>query len=217
MRIFYIILLLACTYTAEAQETSAGDNLLSIKTTPTAFIDIYGGYSYRLGLEAKLHHNIAAAIEYGRYYNIGNTGIKIDPKGFIVKPEWRVYLNNKQQTTGSYISLEYMYKKIVYDYKDSIRMPLTPVFQKQYTIHKNVQALAIKYGELKVYRNRFIFEWYAGAGIRWINGYNSLSEQENDGLLTGENHGDMIGDGQRAIDGLYPHISLGFKIGYSIK
>jgi len=201
------------------QDADRIDNKICVKINPLNFIDPYGGYSYRLGAEFKIHDNVAGSIAYGRYFSYGNKKIdlKINAFGYILLPEIKIYLNKTKLTTGRFLSLEFLHKKITYDYEDSIKIGANPVYQKQYTISKNISCLTVKYGDLKVYEKRFLFEWYVGIGVRFSNGYNTLTEQESNGILTGENHGDLISDGQRAINYVSPNLILGLKLGYSFK
>lgn len=213
-------LFIAFTNICFAQHEIPIENKISIKTSPLSLIDPFGGYSYRIGTEFKISRNIAATIEYGRYFSIGKSdkiNLKLNTRGFIIKPELKMYLNNRKQTQGKYIALEFLFKKINFDYKDSIKLSSQPVFQKKYNIFKNIYCINAKYGKLNIYTNKFVFEWYIGIGLRFINGHTSLSKEESDGVLTGENHGDIIGKLQREISHIYPNLNAGIKIGYLLK
>jgi uncharacterized protein DUF3575 len=219
MRTLVLVLLLFNSLFCSGQiDTSIIDNKICIKTSPLAFIDPYGSYSYRLGAEFKLINNTAFSFELGKYYDLGQKkDLKIKPKGFIIRPEIKVYLNKFKLSVGPFVSLDFFYKKIDFEYKDSIRLPSMQPYETQYSIWKEVYSINVRTGNLIVYKNRIAVEWYVGAGIRYIKGRNSLSSEENDNILTGENHGDLIGTGQRAVSGLWPNVTIGFKIGYSIK
>ena len=218
MRFIIFILFLFSIHVCFAQkDTIILDNKICLKTSPLAFIDPWGGYSYRIGAEFKIIHNTAFSIELGSYHGFGKKlDVKIHPQGYIIRPEFKVYLNKHRLSVGRYISLDCFYKKINFDFLDSIRLPSTPIFQKQYTIWKEIYGINGRIGFLNVYKKKFILEWYFGAGVRIINGHNSLSPTEDDNVLTGENHGDLIGDGQRAIHGIWPNLTIGLKIGYNI-
>ena len=112
-----------------------------------------------------------------------------------------------------------MYKNISFDYVDSIRIAPKPTYEKRYTIYKEISCVTFKWGELTVYDNNFLFEWYAGVGFRFYTcGHNTLSDEENKGVLTGEGHGDLVGSGQRVNAPFwFPNLNLGFKVGYMIK
>ena len=201
-----------------AQTNNVNENKFSVKVNPLALIDAYGSYSYRIGTEFKIYKNFATSIEIGSYFNYGkNDGIRTNSKGFIIKPEIKMYLNRNKMTTGDFISLEYQYKKIAFNYLDSIKIAPTPTYQKEYRIYKNISSINLKFGNLKVYKNNFLFEYYVGAGIRFCRGYNSLPEIENNAVLTGEGHGSEIGYGQRSINYVRPNLTWGFKLGYSFK
>jgi hypothetical protein len=213
-----IILILFCYNKNFAQINNGIDNKFSIKVNPLALIDVYGSYSYRIGAEFKIYKNFATSIELGNYFNYGkNDGLRDNSKGFIIKPEIKMYLNENKLTTGEFVSLEYQYKEIAFNYNDSIKTAPIPTYEKEYRIYKNISCINLKYGNLKVYKNNFLFEYYFGAGIRVCKGYNSLSEIENNGVLTGEGHGSEIGDAQRSINYVKLNLTLGFKLGYSFK
>jgi hypothetical protein len=219
MRILVIVLLLLESMFCLAQaDTVIVDNYFCVKTSPLAFIDPWGGYSYRLGAECKLIGNTAFSFEAGQYYSLGGKfDLKYNTKGFIFRPEFKVYVNKLGSTTGPYISVDAFYKKIDFGYKDSIRINPAPVYEKQYHIWKEIYSINVRYGEMEVIKNTFVFEWFIGGGIRCIKGRNDLLPEENDNVLTGENHGSEIGAGQRAISGIWPNITFGFKIGYSFR
>lgn len=215
---FVVPFLFASQFCLAQVDTTVIDNKICIKTNPLAFIDVYGGYSYRLGAEFKVIHNTAFSVELGKYYGLGpKLSLKIHPNGFIIRPEIKCYLNKYKLSTGSYISLDVFYKKINFDYTDSIRLPSTPTFEKQYSIWKDIYGINVKLGTLIVHKNKLVVEWYFGGGVRFIKGHNSLTSDEDKNVLTGEGHGDLIGDGQRVIKGVWPNLIIGLKIGYSVK
>lgn len=220
MRLSFIVsFLLAGQFCLAQIDTTLIDNKICIKTNPLAFIDYYGGCSYRLGAEFKVIHNIAFSFELGKYYDYGldKLSLMIHPNGFIIRPEIKYYLNKYKLSTGKYVSLDVFYKKINFDHKDSISLPSTPIFEKQYTIWKDIYGINARYGSLIVHKKKFVFEWYVGGGIRCIKGHNSLSSDEDKHVLTGDGHGGYADEGQRIIKGVWPNIMLGFKIGYSVK
>jgi hypothetical protein len=218
MRFSFIVPFLFASQFCLAQiDTTVIDNKICIKTNPLAFIDVYGGCSYRLGAEFKVINNAAFSFELGKYYGLSPKLVKIHTNGFIIRPEIKCYLNKYKLSTGPYISLDVFYKKINFDYTDSIRLPSTPTFEKQYSIWKDIYGINGKYGILVVHKKKLVVEWYFGGGVRFIKGHNSLSSEENKHVLTGEGHGDLIGDGQRLIKGVWPNLIIGFKIGYSVK
>jgi hypothetical protein len=126
-------------------------------------------------------------------------------------------LNKEKKCIGDYISLEYLHKEINFNYDDSIKIGTNPTFQKRYNISKNINAYTLKYGNVKLYKSGFVFDYFIGLGIRFTSGGNSLNEIEQKGLLTGEGHGDLIGEGQRSIYSIFPNFSVGFRIGYCFK
>jgi hypothetical protein len=213
MRFLVIALFLLVSQFCFAQTETVEDNYFCIKTSPLPLIDPYGSNSYRLGAEFKLVGNTAFSFEAGQYFGFGGVfEIKQHPKGVILRPEFKVYLNKDGLTAGPYISIDAFYKKIDFGYTDSIRFRGNQPFEKTYNIWKNVYSINVRYGETMMSYKMLTLEWFAGGGIRYIKGRNDLSPDENDNILTGENHGSEIGMGQRAISGLWPNITAGFKL-----
>ena len=202
------------------QDEKFSDNKFCIKTSPLALIDVYGSYSWRLGTEFKVSGNTAMSLEYGTYFNYGNNrniNLRWDSKGFIIRPELKVYLNREKFCSGPFLSLEYLYKDIAFNFEDSIKLGSNPPFFKDYRIFKHISAITVKYGELRINDDGFIFEWYVGAGVRICRGHNTLTPEEDKGVLTGEGHGDVISAGQRWVNYVAPNLSAGFKIGWRLK
>ena len=118
---------------------------------------------------------------------------------------------------GQYIGMEFLYKRQTYDRDDSVATATTPAYDKIYRMSRYVTGLNFIWGDKIIYRSRIIFEYYLGAGVRYIHSTNNLSSIEENGLLTGENHGDIIGSVMRATGSYYaPGISIGLKIGYKL-
>lgn len=217
------ILFVALSQLLVAQTNTEEPNRFSLKFTPLALIDVFGGNSYRIGSEFKLKNNIAASLEYGRYFSYSAKGffepLKIGTRGNIIRAEVKYYLNKDKLCSGNFLSLEYMYKNISFGYKDSINVASKPTYERQYTIYKEISCLTFKLGNLTVFDNNILFEWYAGIGLRFYTcGHNTLTEEERNGLLTGEGHGDLVGDSQRVnAPKVLPNLSLGIKVGYMFK
>lgn len=217
--IFFLLLAQLLT----AQDSISERNRFSLKVTPLALLDIYGGNSCRIGAEFKLRNNIAASLEYGTYFSYSAKGfftpVKIGTRGNIIRAEVKYYRNKDKLCTGDFLSIEYMYKNITFDYIDSISIASKPTYEKQYTIYKEISCLTFKVGNLTVFNNNMLFEWYAGLGLRFYTcGHNTLTEEENKGILTSEGHGDLVGDAQRVnAFKVLPNISLGIKLGYMFK
>jgi hypothetical protein len=215
-----LFFLLLVQLLAAQTASTVPNNRFSLKLTPLALLDIYGGNSFRIGTEFKLKNNIAASLEYGTYFSYSAKGffepLKIGTRGNILRAEVKYYRNNDKLCTGGFFSLEYLYKNISFDYIDSISIAPKPTYEKRYTIYKEISCLTFKVGELNVYKNHFVVEWYAGLGLRFYTcGHNTLTEEERNGLLTGEFHGGLIGDAQRVnAFKILPNLSLGIKVGY---
>lgn len=217
-----IFLLLAQLLHAQTESVKE-NNRFSLKVAPLPLLDIYGGNSWRLGTEFKLKNNIALSLEYGKYFSYSAKGffapMLLDTKGNVIRAEVKLYQNQDKLCLGDYFSLEYQYKHITFDYEDSISIAPNPTYQKRYTIYKEISCLTFKVGNLSVYKNHFLVEFYAGVGLRfYLGGYNTLSDEERSGLLTGEGHGSLSGDAQR-VNAFFvlPNLNVGLKLGYLFK
>lgn len=223
MKILITIVFISFAQLLAAQTRENENNRFSLKITPLALIDIFGGNSYRIGSEFKLKNNVAASLEYGNYFSYRAKGffepLKIGTRGTIIRTELKYYLNRDKLCSGDFISIEYLYKNISFDYIDSIRIVLKPVYEKRYTIYKEISCLTFKFGNLTVYKNHLLVEWYAGVGLRFFTcGHNTLTDEEKNWVLTGEGHGDLVGDGQRInAPRLLPNLNAGIKVGYMFK
>ena len=219
MKILTTIIFVALAHLLAAQPNETENNRFSLKINPLPLLDIYGGISWRIGTEFKLKNNIAASLEYGKYFNYGTKGLKLNTKGDIIRVEVKYYRNDDKLCLGGFFSLEYLYKNTSFDYIDSIKIASTPTYEKRYTIYKEISCLTFKVGELNVYKNHFLVEWYMGVGLRFYTcGHNTLTDEENDGVLRGEGHGDLSGDAMRVnAFKIFPNLSAGVKLGFKFK
>lgn len=191
-----------------------------VKITPSSFIDPYGGFSWRLGLEYNIGGNWAVCADYGTYFSYSkkdNYISKTNTTGYFIRPQIKLYLNQHWPNEQDYLALEYLYKNTNFNYTDSIRMGPLPTYSKTYNIFKEISAITFKYGTVKNLKHRFIIEWYGGAGVRLVRGYNSLRPDEESHILTGEDHGNMIGAAIRDINVATINFSAGFIVGYRLK
>jgi hypothetical protein len=216
LQFLVIILLLLCitTFAGERDSININDPRFIIKTPVLSYIDFVGGLSYRIGVEIKIHRNISTSLEAGKYFCYDND----HRKGEIIRTELKYY-GNDHECTGNYFSVEYLYKNVTFNFVDSFAIPAQPRYEKEYKLHKEISCLTFKYGELSSFYKRFIFEWYVGAGLRFYSSaYNDLSADENRYVLTGEGHGDIIGNAIRYVGRhLIPNLNAGIKIGYIIR
>jgi hypothetical protein len=223
MRTIILFIFLISTKIICGQKDSAVENRFCINSVPLSLIDLWGGNSYRIEAEYKLYRNIAHTIEIGKYFGYSANGffrpIKINPQGYIIRTSVKLYLNKKRSTVGQYLSLEYLYKNITFDYQDSIIINPEPAYKKQYKIHKEVSAITIKYGTTYIVKKRYVIDLYVGAGARFFtNGYNTLTPEEEKHIIYGAIDGDLISSGQRMIKNEWvPNINAGLKLGYRIK
>lgn len=190
---------------------------LYISLSPAALIDIAAdGSSLRLSADARLYKRLAIFTEAGFYPSILDYSPKSNAKGIVIKPCLKVYLNKKQLFNGSYIGLEYQYKHQTNTESDSISG--RPRYRKIYGMTRYINCINIKYGELKNITKRIIWEWYAGAGIRFFNSFTDLPTDEYDSILRGEayhNSADNLPGYHARVIGhrIYPNLTIGIKLG----
>lgn len=185
---------------------------------PLPLIDMYDGYSYRGGVEVKPHQRFAFGIEAGGYFHnkLGrfDGGYKTDITGYQVRPFVKYYLRAKEEGT-TYIQAEYMYKQQGYTYEDSISIGSDPVFDKKYHMSRYLNCFSIKFGMLWDDGGRFAIEGFFGGGIRDNRSRNNLTQAENDGILSGDFHGEVAGGLQRWTGHMVqPNLTFGLKLGY---
>jgi hypothetical protein len=185
-----------------------------LKAAPLVLADLYGGNSFRGGVEFKVYRNIALSAIVGGFIPNGlSSGTNVH--GVIIQPELKIYLNHSGRTVGDYISLEYIYKNNRFNMTDSIYG--IPDYETTYTMHKTAQAVLLKWGRQYVHGSHFVFDFNFGGGVRQINASADLSEAEQNHIMSGEGHGGVI-YGVLRYTGLYysPQITVGFKLGWKI-
>jgi hypothetical protein len=203
--------LLFCSH-AFSQEYS--DGKLSVSVAPLSLIDIFDGASYRLGAEAKIYSHWAIAVEAGGYLKYLPVA-KMNPEGYVVKPCLKFYFT--PEASGKYIAFEYQYKDQRYDVKDSLEVNDFR-FEKQYQMKRKMNCFSLKYGQVEDLGEHFFIEWYAGIGIRYMNSRSSLTREEEDAILDGEENGSTMTKNLVRIIGdlVYPNFIVGMKIGLRI-
>lgn len=125
MKIRLTILFLTSFNICLAQESSTLDSRISIKTSPLSLIDVYGGYSYRLGAECKVAGNVATSIEFGKYFNFekgDKLNLRLNTKGFIIKPELKVYLNKTHEKRSDSNNFSILENKEFYVLDNGIKL-----------------------------------------------------------------------------------------------
>lgn len=189
--------------------------------SPLSLIDLFDGASLRANAEVLLHKNISFALEGGYYLNYLPVSRK-KPEGYLFKPAIKYYFNEIKKLEGSYIALEYQYKNIDYELRDSIKVNGVG-FVKQYPMHRTVNCISLKYGALKDLGGRWFLEYYYGVGVRFIksDAFN-LSQEEQDGIIrsaaAAEDDGDTTSSYLRKTGNIVSlNVTAGIKINYRIK
>ena len=220
-----LLLMISCSINVFCQNTNKKensiDNKLIVSVSPLGLVDFFFDYpSVRLTGEAKLYKNLSVSVENVFYPGLHIRAIKENATGFAVKPCIKLYLNRQGIVGGKYIGLEYQYKQQQYELTDSIRINGDEPFKKHYGMTRYVNCINLKYGELTQLRKRWVIEWFGGIGVRYLNSFSDLPEQEYNGIIYGENRGNSKtgpGGSIRYVGNTaFLNFTAGFKIGYRI-
>jgi hypothetical protein len=208
---FYLFVVVFVSLKSYAQ-SQADDKALIVTVSPLALADIYDGASFRLGAEAKLNQKVGLALEGGTYLKYLKA-TKINPEGFLIRPSVKYYFSRK--SPGKFVALEYMYKDQKFDFRDSIALNNNR-FEKEYGIKRIVHSVVVKYGKLMNLGKNFVFEWYLGVGVRYMRSHSTLTAEEEDGILSGEEGSCPIQEDIIRLTGtrIFPDFRGGVKIGY---
>lgn len=192
------------------------ESKISLKFAPFALLDVYNGSSLRFGTEIKLKNNYAIYSELGTFlpHSFINSKWLRTNSGIIAKGELKRYLNKEKIATGLYTSIELFYKYQSFATTDTIS--IQPVYQKDYTVYKNVYCATLKLGEQVVDKSGFLMDLSFGLGVRIKDATSTLTAIENNNILgQGDNSTNLIMN--RAGTFIYPNFFFGVKVGYSIK
>jgi hypothetical protein len=205
----YTILLLHLSLSLFAQSHGGATNRCSIVIDPIALVDIFSCPSYRFGAEARLYQGVSLYLEGGGYFQ--GSDIYINVTGYTIKAELKTYDPNEIVNTGSYLSLAYFYKKQTYAVDDILKDFNTPL---HYTMDKNIHALTLKYGYLRIIKNRLLIDSFFGLGVRYKNvdciGLTpyEIAHRRGTGESEFAHFRDMYGIS------ILPNIDIGVRIGY---
>jgi hypothetical protein len=202
---------------SSTKQTSVNiDNTICVKIAPLSIIDVGGGPVFRLGVERKIYKNFALYLEGGAFIpNIRESQDKLS--GYIIRTEFKFYLNRNKLTTGKYLSIEYFYKTQSYNSKDTIFLPPDP-YVKANNYTKYINCVDIRFGEMTTYKNGIILEWFVGAGFIHKEVHSSATLEEQNSIR----HLGDYGGGVKGASGQVgkidsPYFIAGLKLGYSFK
>ena len=192
-----------------------------VAISPLSVIDYKDGSSFRPSIEFRAKNSYSFAFESGIYLNSFSNffSYKANVNGFLFKPTLKYYFKPHKNKSSSYIGVEYQFKSQKYDLNDSIKINGV-IFQKDYFLKRRVNCLSVKYGQVKLIKKKFLMEWFAGIGIRFLSSSSSLTNVEYEGILRGEKYYNNTGGGYTARiigDKILPNFVLGLKFGYKIK
>lgn len=217
--IFTLVLFTISNHSFSQDTTIDNKNIYNkyyITLSPIALIDFLDYPSLRISGDAKIYKNITFSVENIFYRPLGGLLFKEDVHGYSIKPCVK-YWFNKHKINGGYIGLEYQYKHEDYTLPDSIKISGAAPYYKRYGMSRYINCINIKYGEITTISGRFISEFFVGVGIRFHRSNTTLSKEEYDNIIYGEEHHnvEMSQEAIRTIGNhIYPNITVGYKIGY---
>lgn len=183
-----------------------------IKAAPLAILNGYDGPSARIGIEYKLNNEWNLYNEAGYFFIHTGALAKVEFKKYLSG----MYADSKFMSSREYVSFEFFYKRQEYRTGDSIYVANGPNYYKDFNVKKSVECFTIKYGNLFVYKGGLTVDFFIGAGIRFRQGCNTLSEEENYNIKSSSDYGPNIftNFGCRSV---FPNVDIGVKIGFGVK
>lgn len=206
-----IVLLLFVTSLVHGQSNSEVNNRFNVRIAPLSLIDFYNGSSYKIGFEVQPISRFAITGDFGGYFRDFN--FWKNHSGYNIDIGLRYYLNRHSLNQRFYLGINYFYKDQGFDYHDSIQTALP--YYTDYRTQKYVTCVNINFGWLKIYKERFILDLYAGIGVRHKKVHSTLTLQELD---KGKEYSDsqslyfLVTPGKF----IYPNINIGMRIGLRI-
>jgi hypothetical protein len=195
------------------------DNSLSLEIPPLSLIDVYGGFSYRIGAEMKLYRNMALYVEAGKYFSYSASGNESRLRGSILLPEIKYYLNDKGNSTGRYFALQYVYKDQTDNWSDTVttQQPSGPVrVLRNYDIVKIINSINIQYGCFLIRNKRLTLDYFVGFGMDFRNAHNTLSLAEQNSIVASGDHS-LLDFRKEVGKQVLPAITFGIRIGFHLK
>lgn len=134
---------------------------------------------FKIGIEQRIYKNITAQFEIGKFP---------EGKSITYKPQLRIYRRIFKQNF-SYIGLAYFYKHQETKYNDTIRLINNngqftgPRYTKDFIVNKYIHAITLNTGfisEERIFKQRFIFEFNIGVGLRYKKSSRYGLEQNED-------------------------------------
>jgi hypothetical protein len=214
-RLLLLILLIAIYSTLYSQ-----DYTFKLYTTPLLVLGNLSHPMVSLGGEYIFLSRLGIAAEFGIKIKDNSTCDTLweRSKGYTYRLELKYYdiYKSKKENLRNYISLEYRYIKDnhneVFTYHQDTSS--NDDFKDNYGVLKDIYIGNIKYGVIIGISKRFFSDIYCGIGIRYRDVRNTNREYNKD---LGHEHAyvdDIFSDwGLKETSGLYPNLSLGFKIG----
>ncbi len=183
-------------------------NTCNLRTSPFSLLDFYSGSCYKIGLECKVFRQYAITVEYGGYLPDFNK--LVDIKGSLIEVGLRRYLDNNYDHNGAYLSLNYRYKEQSFGYHDDFRSAIP--YSKDYKVKKYVNCVNLNVGVCSVSERGFVFDLYAGVGIRMKSVRSSLSLDE---LKNGEafSRSPVLRLMVKPGSFILPNLSVGIRLG----
>lgn len=219
MKIYFTIMFALFSMIMNAQSKNVKNEpsqefKIFVFTKPLSFIDFYSGSSYKGGIELKLSNKFHLVSSAGGYLKNFNTWKNF--KGYNLNLELK-YITTLFQLTDTnkrnYFSINYFYKTQSFNFQDSIQ--IDNPYIADYRTQKYVSALNFNIGQMFVYKEIIIFDFYAGIGIRYKNVKSSISLEE---LTKGYYYSDSqsLSFVVRPGKYFYPNFNVGMRLGLKV-
>jgi len=209
MRKILILFSLLAVYNGYAQkkiiDNQFPDKYLMAYIEPAAAGDFFNGHSFRGGVEYGINEQWALSCTAGSYFQ----------HGYIIKGEIKRYFRQKG-IVRPFLALEYRNLWHMFTTCDYVRKQEAAeeyVADKSqpvsYDIERIVNQVSVKYGKTVFLRNNWVFEWYAGMGIRFKSAH-TTQDQTN---LYYYNQSIRTVLSYTKGEGIWPGVLLGVKLG----
>ncbi len=182
-----------------------------IKILPLAFVDQFSFPAAQFGFEYRFHPALAADVTYGQIFPFSGSE---NPSGFKSKAEIKYYISHQKiKKVYQYVGIEGFLNQVDYNSNGYFTNAQTIFSYVEYfRLHKTVWGVNAKYGLSKVPWKHFVFEPYAGLGVRIRDVISTRSRPEDSYVPT---HFGYIGTRDQPDNEPIFNFSIGIKFGFA--
>lgn len=200
---------------AQDSTTDPIEKMVLLTIAPLALADIYDGPSYRFGGEIRAGRKLAFAVEAGGYLNYLKS-TKINPKGYLIKPEIKYYFGRSLKGDRKFVAIEYGFKDQEYGFRHKLLVDESPL-EKKYQMFRKIHTATFKYGISRNIGKRFNLQWYGGIGFRFLHSQRALSETDRQ-IINAAMDDCSMQENLIKVEGrkVAPNFQLGLRLGLGI-